>query len=115
MFYFELVRRYGNIALMTNTEMSKQDPRTFVQVKPEKVYEFIEDDLLYASRILPYAQDDQYRIDNSYRFSRGAALGLLSKVYATGQDILYMMSQNGKKPLKPARNFNRIRQTCSSI
>lgn len=83
MFYFELVRRYGNIALMTNTEMSKQDPRTFVQVKPEKVYEFIEDDLLYASRILPYAQDDQYRIDNSYRFSRGAALGLLSKVYAT--------------------------------
>lgn len=47
------------------------------------MYEFIEDDLLYASRILPYAQDDQYRIDNSYRFSRGAALGLLSKVYAT--------------------------------
>ena len=35
--------------------------------------------------VLPYAiKMTNYRIDNtSYRFSRGAALGLLSKVYAT--------------------------------
>lgn len=50
---------------------------------PEKVYEYIEDDLLHACDILPYATDDQYRESNDYRFSKGAALGLLTKVYAT--------------------------------
>ena len=83
MFYFELVRRFGNVVLMTSTEMSNQDPATYVQSAPEKVYEYIEDDLLYASDILPYAVDDQYRESNEYRFSKGAALGLLTKVYAT--------------------------------
>lgn len=83
MFYFELVRRYGNIVLMISTQMANQAPATFVQSSPEKVYEYIEDDLLYAANILPYAIDDQYRTNNDYRFSKGAALGLLTKVYAT--------------------------------
>lgn len=83
MFYFELVRRYGNIVLMTNTAMSKQAPSTFVQSTPQAVYEFIEKDLIYASEILPYAMDDNYRSSNDFRFSKGAALGLLTKVYAT--------------------------------
>lgn len=83
MFYFELVRRFGNVVLMTSTQMSNQNPATYVQSAPEKVYEYIEDDLLYACDILPYATDDQYRESNDYRFSKGAALGLLTKVYAT--------------------------------
>lgn len=83
MFYFELIRRYGNISLMTNTAMSHQAPATFVQATPDKVYEFIESDLLYAAEILPYAVDDQLRENTQYRFSKGAALGLLTKVYAT--------------------------------
>ena len=57
MFYFELVRRYGHIPLITNTEMSYQAPTTYTQASPDKVYEFIEDDLLYASEVLPYAVD----------------------------------------------------------
>ena len=68
MFYFELVRRYGNIPLITNTEMSYQAPTTYTQATPDKVYEFIEDDLLYASEVLPYAVDDQLRDNTSYRF-----------------------------------------------
>ena len=31
MFYFELVRRYGHIPLITNTEMSYQAPTTYTQ------------------------------------------------------------------------------------
>lgn len=83
LFYFELLRRYGHIALMTNTAMSNQHPSTFVQEDPVKVYEFIEQDLQYAVENLPYAVDDTKRSDNSFRFSKGAALGLLAKVYAT--------------------------------
>ena len=83
LYYFELVRWYGNIALITNTAQSYQHPSTFVQSKPEEVYKFIEADLKFAINNLPYAQDDKIRSDNSFRFSKGAALGLLTKVYAT--------------------------------
>ena len=83
MYYFELVRRFGNIVLMRTTAESSQAPATYTQVAPEKVYEFIEEDLLFASDVLPYASDDMYRTNNEYRFSKGAALGLLAKVYAT--------------------------------
>lgn len=83
LYYFELVRWYGNIALITSTAQSYQHPSTFVQAAPEDVYKFIEADLKFAIENLPYAQDDQIRSDNSFRFSKGAALGLLTKVYAT--------------------------------
>lgn len=83
MFYFELVRRWNSVPLMTSTAMSHQHPSTLVQAAPKDVYEFIEKDLLYAIEVLPYAGDDVWRSDNSYRFSKGAALGLLAKVYCT--------------------------------
>ena len=83
LFYFELVRWFGNVALITSTEQSKQLPETFTQATPVQVYEFIEKDLKYAVDNLPYAKDDATRSSNSYRFSKGGALGLLTKVYAT--------------------------------
>lgn len=83
MMYFELVRWFGNVPLMTSTAQSSMHPSTFVQADPMEVYEFIEQDLLYAVETLPYASDDNYRTGNSFRFSKGAALGLLAKVYAT--------------------------------
>ncbi|MFD1629690.1 RagB/SusD family nutrient uptake outer membrane protein [Pseudopedobacter beijingensis] len=83
LYYFELLRRYGNIALMTNTAMSKQPPATFVQEDPVKVYEFIEQDLKFAIDNLPYATDDKLRVNKSFRLSKGSVLGLLAKVYAT--------------------------------
>ena len=83
LYYFELVRWYGNVALMTNTQMSKQHPSTFVQADPTAVYRFIEDDLKFAIENLPYAQDDNLRSNSAFRFSKGAAMGLLAKVYAT--------------------------------
>ena len=83
LYYFELLRWYGHIALITNTAQSYQDPATFVQADPAEVYRFIEADLQYGIDNLPYAVDDNIRSDNSFRFSKGAALGLLTKVYAT--------------------------------
>lgn len=83
LFYFELVRRWGNIPLITETSQSLLHPSQFTQAAPEDVYAFIEKDLRYAVENLPYATSDTFRKDNSYRFSRGAAMGLLTKVYAT--------------------------------
>ena len=83
LYYFELVRWYGNIVLMKTTAQSKEHPSTFVQAPPEEVYRFIEDDLKFAIEKLPYASEDNVRKDNGFRFSRGAALGLLTKVYTT--------------------------------
>lgn len=83
LYYFELLRRYGHIVLITNTAMSNQAPSTFVQEDPANVYKFIEQDLKYAVENLPYAVDDTYRNNKSFRLSRGSALGLLTKVYST--------------------------------
>lgn len=83
LYYFELVRWYGNIVLLKSTADSKNHPSTFVQATPAEVYEYIEQDLLYAIKTLPYADEDTYRSSNAYRFSKAAAIGLLTKVYAT--------------------------------
>ncbi len=83
LYYFELVRWFGNVALMTNTAMSSQHPSTFEQADPTAVYRFIEDDLRFAIDNLPYAVDDKIRSNNSFRLSKGSVLGLLTKVYAT--------------------------------
>lgn len=104
-YYFELLRRYGNVALMTNTEMSKQSPKTFVQSTPEKVYEFIEEDLQYAIDNLPYATDDIYRSSGDFRFSKGTALGLLTKVYATWAGYPIQDKSKWEKAAKTAKTL----------
>lgn len=83
LFYFELVRWYGRPVLMKTTAESKMHPSTFTQPEPAEIYEFIEQDLKYAADVLPWAADDVYRTDSQYRVSKGTALGLLAKVYAT--------------------------------
>lgn len=81
--YFELLRWFGNIALITNTQQSYLPPSEYTQADPTDVYKFIEDDLIYAIDNLPYAVDDNLRANSSFRLSKGSALGLLTKVYAT--------------------------------
>ncbi|MBB4042868.1 hypothetical protein GGR06_000633 [Bacteroides reticulotermitis] len=83
LYYFELVRWYGHVTLMTSTKQSNEHPSTFTQADAAEVYRFMEEDLVYAVENLPYAIDDRFRGDNSFRLSKGAALGLLTKVYAT--------------------------------
>lgn len=83
LFYFELVRWYGNIVLIKSTADSDIPATEYVQANPADVYAFIEEDLKYASEVLPWAVDDTKRSNTAYRFSKGAALGLLAKVYST--------------------------------
>ena len=83
LYYFELLRWFGHVTLTTSTNASHDNPKTFKQATPEAVYQFIEADLKYAIAHLPYATDDHLRTENAFRMSKGAALGLLTKVYAT--------------------------------
>ena len=81
-YYFELVRWFGNVPLITSTEMSRLHPSKFVQEEPVKVYEYIEKDLLEAIPVLPWVGEDS-RTNTAFRISKGTAYGLLAKVYAT--------------------------------
>lgn len=83
LYYFELVRWYGNIPLMKTTAQSALHPSEFKQNSPVDIYEFIEKDLKDAIEVLPYASEDTVRGGNEFRISKGGALGLLTKVYAT--------------------------------
>lgn len=83
LYYFELVRWYGNIPLMKTTAQSALHPSEFKQNNPVDIYEFIEKDLKDAIEVLPYASEDTVRGGNEFRISKGGALGLLTKVYAT--------------------------------
>jgi len=81
--YFELVRWFGNVPLVLSTADSNLAPDEHRQAAPVKVYEQIEEDLKYAVQVLPYHSDDNVRKNTSFRISKGGALGLLTKVYAT--------------------------------
>ena len=83
LFYFELVRWYGNVVLTTATSDSRKRDVEYEQASPTDVYAQIEEDLEYAVEVLPWAVDDNVRPSKAYRFSKGAALGLLTKVYCT--------------------------------
>lgn len=82
-YYFELVRRWNRVVLMTSTAQSELPPTELKIADPIDVYKYIEKDLQYASETLPWATEDVYRADNSFRLSKGAVLGLLAKVYVT--------------------------------
>ena len=81
--YFELVRWFGNVPLVLSSADAYKPAEQFKQADPNKVYEQIERDLIEASEVLPYSGDADLRQNPSFRFSKGAALGLLAKVYAT--------------------------------
>ena len=68
---------------MTSTADSRKKDEDYEQTAAKDVYAYIEEDLKYAAEVLPWAVDDTKRTSNAYRFSKGAALGLLAKVYCT--------------------------------
>ncbi|MCB0426184.1 MAG: RagB/SusD family nutrient uptake outer membrane protein [Mangrovimonas sp.] len=87
-FYFQLVRMFGNIPLITSP-ISANDIYNVTQAPREDVYAQIETDLEEAKNALPNTIDTS--IDGG-RFTKGAAQALLGKVY------LY----NGKNTLAAA-------------
>ena len=128
LFYFELVRWYGNIVLITSTADSAKAASEYVQADPKDVYAFIEADLKYAAEVLPWAVDDTKRTSNAYRMSKGSALGLLTKVYCTwagypvrdeskwaeAAKVARQVIESGKHRLNP--DYETVwRNTCNGI
>lgn len=77
-FYFNLVRIYGGVPIYDKVETVYDKPRNSV----EEVYNFIISDLTAAADILPQT----YPASDLGRVTKGAALGLLSKVYLYKKD-----------------------------
>lgn len=79
LYYFNLVRMFGNVPLITVVQAAGSDLQVPRDSK-DKVYNLIISDLKAASEMLP----PQYEISSDIgRATKGAALGLLAKVYLT--------------------------------
>ena len=77
-YYFELVRNFGGVPLMTSF-LLPEEVQGVTRASAEDTYKFIEDDLLAAAEVLP--ERSEYAASDMGRATRGAALGLLGKVY----------------------------------
>lgn len=77
-YYFELVKNFGDVPLLTGFLMP-EEISGITRTDKDVVYEFIENDLIAASKVLP--QRSEYPVAEMGRATRGAALGLLGKVY----------------------------------
>jgi starch-binding outer membrane protein, SusD/RagB family len=86
LFYFDLVRAWGGVPIVKTT----MPPNTLVRSSREEVYTLIKDDLLQAIEFLP--EKSEYGEIDLGRASKGAARGLLAKVYLFDGD-----TQNAEK------------------
>ncbi|MGI4873566.1 MAG: RagB/SusD family nutrient uptake outer membrane protein [Janthinobacterium lividum] len=77
--YFNAVRIWGDIPLVTTEITNIADAYTFGRKPAADVYKLIEDDLTFAETNLPATQTTA----NLGRATKGAAQGLLGKVYLT--------------------------------
>ncbi len=79
--YFNLVRLYGDVPLITRVVGPKENEILFTRIPTAEIYQQIESDLQEAIDVL----------DNSSRSraSKGAAQGLLAKVYLTQENRDY--------------------------
>ena len=101
-FYFELVRNFGGVPLITDF-LQPEDVTNIPRSSTEEVYKFIEEDLLAASEVLP----ESYEAAKVGRATKGAALGLLGKVYLyqekwqEAHDVLKTVIDSGVYDLLP--------------
>ncbi|MGI4863429.1 MAG: RagB/SusD family nutrient uptake outer membrane protein [Janthinobacterium lividum] len=77
--YFNAVRTWGDVPLVTTEIASIDDAYTFGRTPAAQVYQQIEDDLTFAAANLPVTQTAA----NLGRATKGAAQGLLGKVLLT--------------------------------
>ena len=79
LYYFNLVRLFGDVPLI-KTQQTAGDDLQVHRTPKEKVYELIIQDLKDASTMLPVQYEQSSDIG---RATKGASLGLLAKVYLT--------------------------------
>lgn len=103
-YYFELVRNFGGVPLITGF-LLPEEVQGITRASTEEVYQFIEDDLLAAADVLP--ERSEYASADMGRATRGAALGLLGKVYLyqekwqEAHDVLQTVKDSGEYDLLP--------------
>ncbi len=79
--YFELVRNFGDVPLVTETPASLEAEAVQIPRTPtSEVYSQIVNDLLFAEENLPLQYSEE---ENIGRATKGAAQGILGKVYLT--------------------------------
>lgn len=79
LYYFNLVRLFGDVPLI-RTQQTAGDDLQVSRTSKDQVYELIIQDLIDAASVLPAVYETSSDIG---RATKGAALGLLSKVYLT--------------------------------
>lgn len=79
-YYFILVRLFGEVPLITEPQTPEDDLKPF-RASQEQIYTLIEQDLKEAITLLP--DRSSYSASDLGRASKGAAMGLLAKVYLT--------------------------------
>jgi hypothetical protein len=97
LFYFNLVRIFGDVPLVTKVLNSIEEAYAAGRVEKSKVYDQIIEDLKDASDVLP----PQVGSDEAGRATKGAALALLGKVYLTIHNF-----ENAKATLEDVMNLN---------
>jgi hypothetical protein len=86
--YFMLVRSYSNVPIVDTVITKTAAEANIPQSAAPVVYQFIENDLLFAVANLPISYDSKF----IGRATRGAALGLLAKVYLYQRKFASAMS-----------------------
>lgn len=103
-YYFELVRNFGGVPLMTGF-LLPEEVQGITRASEEEVYEFIEADLQAAAEVLP--ERSAQAASDYGRATRGAALGLLGKVYLyqekwqDARSVLQTVINSGEYQLMP--------------
>ena len=98
--YFNAVRIWGDIPLVTGEIASIPDAYQFGRVPTEQVYALIEEDLAFAENNLPVTQTAA----NLGRATKGAATGLLGKVYLTEKK--YQQAADKLQPLVTGTTYS---------
>lgn len=86
--YFNLVRFFGRVPLIDKLFTDPAQQNNVPQSSAAQIYAFIESDLVFAAANLPLSWDSKF----AGRVTRGAANGLLAKVYLTQQKWTEAMS-----------------------
>lgn len=82
LFYFDLVRAWGGVPLVTDLNPAID----LTRATKEQIYALIEQDLLFAVEHLP--EKSQYHSNDAGRATRGAAKALLAKTYLFQNDFV---------------------------
>ncbi len=111
--YFELVKNWGAVPLITKTLSPTQNDYT--RTSAAEVYAFLKADLADVIKVLP--NKSQYAGAERYRVSKGAAQALLAKIDLYSEDWAGALDQtnqiiaSGEYTLEPA--FGNIWQTTN--